>query len=59
MENGRNVVFVDGKAFGAMCRCGASANKPYYDGAHAKAGFTASRVELQLIPLRERGNERS
>lgn len=23
----------------AFCRCGASANKPYCDGAHAKAGF--------------------
>jgi uncharacterized Fe-S cluster protein YjdI len=24
----------------AFCRCGASANKPYCDGAHAKVGFT-------------------
>lgn len=28
----------------AFCRCGASSNKPYCDGSHAKSGFTADGI---------------
>ena len=40
-----------------LCRCGASKNKPYCDGAHLNAGFTATGepATKELATLEERG----
>ncbi|MDG6997073.1 MAG: CDGSH iron-sulfur domain-containing protein [Nitrososphaerota archaeon] len=49
VENGPNMVMVDGKVFIALCRCGHSANKPYCDGSHRRAEFRASVFELPIL----------
>ncbi len=56
-----NVTYVDadgneqtspGKAV-ALCRCGASANKPFCDGTHSKEGFAANGFECNFVAASE------
>lgn len=49
LENGPNLIKKDGKVTMALCRCGASSNKPFCDGAHAaKVGFKAKGGKLEI-----------
>jgi CDGSH-type Zn-finger protein len=47
-ENGPYLIEVEGKVIMALCRCGASKNKPYCDGTHAKIGFKAESREIEI-----------
>ena len=48
IQNGPNLITVDGNVFAAMCRCGACNSKPYCDGAHGKIGFKAEPTEITV-----------
>ncbi|MBI1747250.1 MAG: CDGSH iron-sulfur domain-containing protein [Acidobacteria bacterium] len=45
-----NAFDVSGRAVIALCRCGHSANKPFCDGSHNKAGFQSVVAACKLPP---------
>lgn len=47
-ENGPLIVESNGNVVCALCRCGASKNKPNCDGSHAKIGFKAESSETKI-----------
>ena len=48
MKDGPCLVTVDGQKVAALCRCGASNKKPHCDGSHAKIGFKADQVQIEV-----------
>ena len=45
-----NAFDLSGRETISLCRCGASANKPFCDGAHRKAGFESAVQAIKLPP---------
>jgi CDGSH-type Zn-finger protein len=48
-ENGPYLVKIGKDVHTALCRCGASKNKPYCDGTHATIGFKAAKATVKVI----------
>lgn len=42
-----NKIDISGKPAVALCRCGASVNKPFCDGTHSKIGFQAAEAAVK------------
>jgi CDGSH-type Zn-finger protein len=49
VENGPNVVLVDGKFLLELCRCGHSSEKPFCDGTHRTVGFKAEKARTTIL----------
>ena len=47
LKDGPYVINIDGKKVVALCRCGASKNKPHCDGSHSKIGFKADAANIE------------
>jgi CDGSH-type Zn-finger protein len=48
IENGPNLIIVNGKAVQAWCRCGGSTLMPFCDGTHKKNRSVAKTHEVKV-----------
>ncbi len=46
-DSNGNKFDISGKQTIALCRCGASVNKPFCDGTHSKIGFQAAEAAVK------------
>jgi CDGSH-type Zn-finger protein len=49
-----NAYDLSGRTAIGLCRCGASNNKPFCDGAHARCGFESEVTATTLPPVKPR-----